>query len=521
MSSNRSVSLVSLFQEFPIAVHAAIPNLAVQGLVSDSRNVRPGDLFVAVIGESVDGHQYISEAISRGAVAIVGMRPVGNVAVPYIQVEDTRRGLGYLAAGFYGHPSNHLTMIGVTGTDGKTTTSTLIHKILQTAGRRAGMISTVRALIGDVDEDTGYHVTTPEAPDVQKYLAQMVSLGLKDAVLEATSHGLAQHRLAGCNFDIGVITNITHEHLDYHGSFAAYRNAKAQLFAGLANPVAKLGNSHRAAVLNRADDSFHFLDELTSVAKVTYGLHREADFRAEEIRGSANGQSFVAISSRTRLSISTSLIGDYNVANCLAAIATTVGVLEVPGAAAQEGIASFEGIPGRMERIDLGQDFLAIVDFAHTPNALHWALKAARKLTDGRVIAVFGSAGLRDQEKRYLMAKESIQLADFTIFTAEDPRTETLASIISEMVQGAVASGGEEGSNFWRIEDRGEALRFAVSKASSGDIVITCGKGHEQSMCFGDIEYSWDDRRALRAALSEHLGLPGPAMPYLPTQGTC
>ncbi len=240
--------------------------------------------------------------------------------------------------------------------------------------------------------------------------------------------------------------------------------------------------------------------------------------RAEAVEQTPFGQRFQAVGPGFHLPIETSLVGAYNRANCLAALAATVTGLQVAPEAAQTGIASLPPIPGRQERIDLGQDFTAMVDFAHTPNALRRLLEAARELTTGRVIAVFGSAGLRDWEKRRLMAEVAARLADLTVLTAEDPRTEPLDGILAEMAAGAEAAGGLEGRTFWRIPDRGEALHFAIGQARPGDVLLACGKGHEQSMCFGEIEYSWDDRTALQAALSDFLGVPGPAMPYLPTR---
>jgi UDP-N-acetylmuramoyl-L-alanyl-D-glutamate--2,6-diaminopimelate ligase len=219
-----------------------------------------------------------------------------------------------------------------------------------------------------------------------------------------------------------------------------------------------------------------------------------------------------------QIPIACPLLGDFNISNCLAAISATVYGLGIPIAAAQAGIAALRLVPGRMERISLGQDFIAIVDFAHTPNALRNALQSVRQLTHGRVIAVFGAAGLRDRQKRRMMADTSLELADLTVLTAEDPRTELLEDILDEMASGALARGGIENQNFWCVPDRGEAIRFAIALARPGDVVISCGKGHEQSMCFGEVEYPWDDRTAMHAALAEHLGIPGPRMPYLPTQ---
>jgi UDP-N-acetylmuramoyl-L-alanyl-D-glutamate--2,6-diaminopimelate ligase len=398
----------------------------------------------------------------------------------------------------------------------------LIFKILQAAGLSVGMISTVSARIGEEELDTGFHVTTPEAPDVQRYLAKMVTAGLTHVVLEATSHGLAQERVGACEFDIGVVTNITHEHLDYHGSLAAYRAAKARLFTGLGQMEKPFHPPH-GAVLNRDDTSFEYLAGLASAPLVAYGFDPQAGVRAEQIQATSNGQVFTAVTSQGRFPVATQLVGSFNISNCLAAIAATVEVLGLPVEVAQRAIASLQTIPGRMEMINLGQSFTALVDFAHTPNALRRALETARQMAlaagpTGRVIAVFGSAGLRDRLKRRMMAETSAELADLTVLTAEDPRSESLTDILAEMASGAQARGGIEGRTFWRIPDRAEAIRQAVSLARPGDLVIICGKGHEQSMCFGEVEYPWDDRVALRAAIAERLSIAGPEMPYLPTQ---
>ena len=493
----------------------------ITGVVLDSRVAVPGSLFVALVGGSVDGHRYIPSAIQRGAAAAAGTRPASEFAdlgVPYFQVADDRLSLAYLAAAFYGFPARQLTVIGVTGTDGKTTTSNLIYQIMQAAGIRTGMITTINAVIGDTALDTGFHVTTPESPDVQRYLAQMVAAGLTHVVLETTSHGLAQHRVAACDYDIGVVTNITHEHLDYHGSLEAYRAAKARLFIGLAETAPKPQGNPRLAILNADDDVYDYLRDLTPVRQIAYSLSAgAADLYAADIAYDASGIHFTAVGPGFQQPIFSPLVGAFNVSNCLAAIAATVLGLGVAPSQAAAGIAALMGVPGRMERLDMGQNFTAIVDFAHTPNALRRAIEAVRPMTSGRVLAVFGSAGLRDREKRRLMAEVSAELADLTYLTAEDPRTESLDEILAEMVGAACARGAVEGSTVFRIPDRGEAIRRAVQTAQPGDVVICCGKGHEQSMCFGEVEYPWDDRIALRAALAQHLGLPGPQMPRLPT----
>lgn len=517
-------TLSQLFASIPIRVlrPQTIPAIPISHIVYDSRLVQPGALFIALRGGNTDGHHYIPQAIDRGVNAIVGEEPLEGLSVPYIQVEDSRLALAHLSAALYSFPARQMVMIGVTGTDGKTTTANLIFQILLSAGYRAGIVSTVNAVIGNEVLDTGFHVTTPEAPDVQRYLARMAAAGLTHVVLEATSHGLAQHRVTGCEFDIAVVTNITHEHLDYHKDYEHYRAAKGRLFSMLDDTCAKPQMKEKFAILNRDDSSFEYLQSITHARQVSYSrvqreLWQQADAWAEDEHHLPAGLRFTAHLAATTLPVECHLVGDYNVSNCLAALGATVLGLGIPVEAARRGIANLPGVPGRMEKIDMGQDFLAIVDFAHTPNALRVALQAARRMTSGRVIAVFGSAGLRDREKRRLMPEISAELADISILTAEDPRTESLEDILATMAKAAESNGGVEGKTFHRVPDRGDALRLGVRLAQPGDVVIACGKGHEQSMCFGETEHPWDDRFAMRAALAELLGIPGPEMPRLPT----
>ena len=512
-------NLQDLVNDLPIPAFAMgrVDDVLVTGIQFDSRMVKPGDLFVCLSGGNTDGHKYISDAINAGAIAVVGTQEVTRMLVPYIKVEDTREALAWLSAGFYDHPGRSLTVIGVTGTDGKTTTSNMLYQILKTAGIRAGLISTVNAMIGDKVIDTGFHVTTPEAPDVQRYLALMVEAGLTHVVLETTSHGLAQHRVTGSEYDIAVVTNVTHEHLDYHGTYESYLAAKGLLFQMMVKTHPKVQGNVNFAVLNADDRSFKYLHSLVKEKHITYSVAGKGTLNAEAIQPSALGIDFTAKTDDFAVNIHCPIPGMFNVSNCLAAIGAAVSGLGIAPEVAAAGIASMPGVPGRMEVIHLGQRFTAIVDFAHTPNALKVALESVRPMTKGRVIAVFGSAGLRDREKRRLMADVSVRSADITILTAEDPRTESLDAILEEMAGAAKAAGGTEGETFFRVPDRGDAIRMGVKVAQPGDIVIACGKGHEQSMCFGTVEYLWDDRTAMRAALGELLGKSEPPMPQLPT----
>ena len=472
-------------------------------VVESDAELEPGGVFVARKGLAVDGHDFIPRAIERGAAAIIGEAELGELPVPYVQVKNAQEAVGYLAAAYHDYPSRKLVVIGVTGTNGKTTTVTLIHNILRAAtGSKAGMINTVAADLGDSTADTGLHVTTPGAPQIQALLAQMVANGLTHCVLEMTSHGLAQGRLNGVDIDVAVLTNVTHEHLDYHGSFEAYRAAKGRMFEMLGASYRK-ANQPKIAVINADDPSADYFAAFPADRIIGYGLKRGDSIATNVVYGPDVTEFSLSKSDGTlSATFKTRLIGEFNVYNCLAAVETCFA-LSVDAASVTGGVQDFDGIPGRMERIDEGQGFTAIVDFAHTPDALEKALNAAREMLQPgkKLIAVFGSAGLRDREKRRMMSEISAQLADFTVLTAEDPRTEPLDDILQVMAAACEAQGGIEGETFIRMPDRGEALYRACQMAGAGDIVIACGKGHEQSMCFGTIEHAWDDREAMRAAL--------------------
>jgi UDP-N-acetylmuramoyl-L-alanyl-D-glutamate--2,6-diaminopimelate ligase len=369
----------------------------------------------------------------------------------------------------YRFPSRNLTVIGVTGTDGKTTTVHLIYHILSKAGIKADLISTISA--------PGLHTTTPDSMMLQKMLRKMVNQGIKYVVLESSSHGLDQHRLWGVKYRVGVVTNITHDHLDYHKTIDRYRAAKAKMFRGV-----------KTAILNRDDKSYESLEARIKkpclpagrqeLKIITYGIENPADFTPE------------------------SLPGVYNQYNCLAAIAAAKS-LGIPDEKIRRGVAGFGGVIGRMEGIKEGQNFRVIIDFAKTPSGLESALKTLKSQlpSSGRLIAVFGSAGLRDVAKRAMMGEVGAKLADISILTAEDPRTEDVNKIIEQMAQGCVKAGGVEKKSFFRISDRRKAIRFAVTLAQEGDIVVLCGKGHERSMCYGKKEFPWNEQAEARRAL--------------------
>ncbi len=506
------------------------PEVRLTAIVEHTDAVTPGACFVARVRSGSDGHPYIPQAVARGAALVIGQRPLVELptmlssAVPYLQVADSGLAEAWLAASWEGFPARDLVMIGVTGTDGKTTTSNLIHSILQENGIPAGLLSTLRAIVGPQEESLALHVTTPESPVIQRYLRRMVDAGMTHCVLETTSHGLAQHRVAAIDFDVAVVTNITHEHLDYHGSWEAYLDAKAGLFRALtmdagnrpsANPIK--GQMIRTAVLNGDDVSWARLQELPAGRRLDYRMGQPADIYATDIRYGPHATRFTLhITSGDSHSITgeiaSPLVGDFNVYNMLAAAAAAHGLgLSLP--AIQRELERAQPLTGRMQRIAGGQSFLVIVDFAHTPNALAEAIRAGRRMVGGRIITLFGSAGKRDIQKRRLMAEVSAHESDLTVLTAEDPRTESLDEILEMMASGCRDKGGVEGHNFWRVPDRGRAIYFALQLAQPGDLVLICGKGHEQSMCFGVIEYPWDDVVATRAALEALLA--GKPMPDL------
>jgi UDP-N-acetylmuramoyl-L-alanyl-D-glutamate--2,6-diaminopimelate ligase len=382
--------------------------------------------------------------------------------------------LALFALGRYGFPSRQLKIIGVTGTDGKTTTVNLIYHLLKEAGFPVGMISTVSAKIGEEEIDTGFHVTSPDPQVLQQLLRKMVKKGIKYVVLEVTSHGLDQFRFLGINYEIGVLTNITREHLDYHKTFENYLKTKAKLFT-----------QSKLVVLNKDDGSYDFLSALAEKKKsglLSYAIKNKADFTP------------------TTFPFKTVLPGEYNRYNVLAA-AAVASALGAKRESIRKALKDFKGIEGRMEEIETGQGFRAIVDFAHTPNALEQVLKT---LKDGlgkdcRLIAVFGAAGLRDREKRPIMGEIAGKLADLVVLTAEDPRTEKVEEICEQIAAGCRRVGVEPTI----ISNRQEAIEFAIKAAKKGDIVVVCGKGHEKSMCFGKKEYPWSDQEAIKKALKE------------------
>jgi UDP-N-acetylmuramoyl-L-alanyl-D-glutamate--2,6-diaminopimelate ligase len=468
----------------------------VSGVVYDSRLVRPGDLFAALRGADFDGHQFIRDAEQRGAAALLVESPAPT-ALPQIQVADSRAALAAVAAEYYGHPSLHLGVIGITGTDGKTTTSYLVDHILRSAGARTGMVGTVAIRIGDHEELHPSRQTTPESSDIQRYLRQMIEDSATWAILESTSHGLAMHRLDHVHFDVAAVTNVTREHLDFHGSVENYQRAKATL-------LERVAADSGVAVVNADDAGSRAIEPFaTGATLIRYSANGfDADICARDVRVTGAGSAFVLdAGARGSAACTLPLIGEFNVANalCAAGIALAAGAdLDFIAAA----LATAPPVPGRMARVEAGQPFSVVVDYAHTPDAIEKVLTLLRGLyPSGRLIAVFGSAGERDVEKRPLQGAIAARLADVSVITSEDPRFEDADAIIAQIAAGAEAAGAEAGKTLFFRTDRRDAIQLAFDLACPGDCVLLAGKGHEGSIIWGREKLPWDEAGVARDLL--------------------
>jgi UDP-N-acetylmuramoyl-L-alanyl-D-glutamate--2,6-diaminopimelate ligase len=485
---------------------AAVREREVSSLVQDSRRAAPGALFVAVRGFHSDGHRFVSEALARGAVAVVAERgvPIDAPAdAPVIRVPDSRKALAMLAAAFYRYPSRRLALIGITGTNGKTTTSYLVRSILSAAGRTSGLIGTIEYRIGDRAAPAPN--TTPESLDVQQLLAEMVSAGATHCVMEVSSHALALGRTEGCEFRAAAFTNLTQDHLDFHGTMDAYFRAKLLLFAGLGRDA--------AAVVNGDDLRAKEVIGATKAHVITVGLSGRADVRPQgEVSHGIEGVAFTAETPAGPIAVESPLIGRHNISNILTAIGLGVA-LGVMNESIAEGVKAMRSVPGRMEKVDEGQPFGVIVDYAHTEDALVRLLDAVREAAQQRVITVFGCGGDRDRTKRPKMGAAAIAGSDLVIVTSDNPRTEDPLTIIREIEAGMQKAGvqvkdiGDVGRapagrrHYLVIPDRAEAIRTAIEAANAGDVVVLAGKGHEDYQIIGEQKHHFDDREEARSAV--------------------
>ncbi|MBF6599563.1 MAG: UDP-N-acetylmuramoyl-L-alanyl-D-glutamate--2,6-diaminopimelate ligase [Dehalococcoidia bacterium] len=480
-------------------------------ITHDSRRVVAGGIFVAIPGAKVDGASFIAAAIAAGAGAIIVQAdtrahraPLLSPGVAFVAVPDARAALAEAASGLYGEPARSLVTVGVTGTDGKTTTTHLIAHVLSATGRRCGYLSSVAFSDGVRTTLNASHMTTLEASDVQRELRSAVDAGAAYAVIEASSIGLELHRVDRCEFRVAVFTNLTPDHLDFHGSMEAYLAAKARLFALLRSSAG--AGAPKAAVVNADDPASAAMRAAAGgVPAISYGFG-DADIRAHDIERDTSGMRFVARMGGEEVIARTPLPGDYNVANCLAAVAVAVS----QGARFSDAVAAlsgFPGVPGRMELIEEGQPYRVVVDIASTEPAMRNVLAVLRPATRGKLIVVFGAAGERDVGRRSGIAHAVAAGADFAVVANEDPRREDPDAIIDAIARALAASGFEEGSQFVREPDRRRAIALAFEHAGPGDTVLLAGKGTEQSIVVGTAHLRWDERQVARQLLRRDGGV--------------
>ncbi len=456
-------------------------DVEITGLAYSSRDVKPGTLFFCVVGFTADGHDFAPDAVERGAAALVCERPLG-LGVPEIVVDDARRAMGPAAARFFGDPTAELDVVGITGTNGKTTTAFLVRHLLEAGGRQTGLLGTVKRVIGGVEEEV--ERTTPEAIDLQADFRRMLDAGDRAVAMEVSSHALELGRAAGIRFAAKVFTNLTQDHLDFHETMDAYFAAKRRLF-----------DEPGLAIVN-ADDEYgrRLAAELPDA--LTFGIEHIADYRATGVSFDVNGARFTCKTPDGPLELESRLPGLFNVQNVLAAVAVARS-LGVEAETIRAALGSFDRVPGRFEPVDEGQDFGVLVDYAHTPDSLENVLRAARELTEGRLHVVFGAGGDRDRGKRPLMGAAARAHADRLIVTSDNPRSEDPDAIVDQVIEGA-------GPDAEREVDRRRAIGLAIETAAPGDVVVIAGKGHEQGQEFeGGRKEPFDDVTVAREALRE------------------
>jgi UDP-N-acetylmuramoyl-L-alanyl-D-glutamate--2,6-diaminopimelate ligase len=481
--------LGELLRGLPTLEMGADSGVEVSSLAYDSRRVEARTLFFAIQGEKADGHDFIPQALERGAVAIVSERqaPV-ELASRWVRVAKIRRALSGAARTFYGQPDSRLRLIGITGTNGKTTTAYLVDSVLASAGISSGLLGTIAYRVGKRTLPSVN--TTPESLDLLSYFAELVDQGAKAAVMEVSSHALAQERVWGFHWAVAVFTNLTRDHLDYHGDFEHYFAAKRRLFEGLGSPPPG------CAVINLDDPWGAKLLALPSPGRLTYGMNSEAQVKPKRINLKPTGLEGVIITPAGEVEIASLLVGRANLFNILAAIAAGVA-LRVPKAQIEAGVAQLKGVPGRFERVDEGQPFLVIVDYAHTDDALRNVLKTARELARNRLLVVFGCGGERDRTKRPLMGEAVGSLSDFAVLTSDNPRGEDPLRIMADALVGLQKTA----TPYIAEVDRELAIQKALLEAREGDVLVLAGKGHETYQVLKDQTLPFDDREVSRRIL--------------------
>ncbi|AKP79282.1 UDP-N-acetylmuramoyl-L-alanyl-D-glutamate--2,6-diaminopimelate ligase [Priestia aryabhattai] len=466
-------------------------NIDITSIEMDSREVKPGALFICIDGYTVDGHSFAQMAVEKGAVAILAEKPV-DVEVPVVRVKSTKRAMAVLADAFYNQPTQKMHLIGVTGTNGKTTITHLIEHIFKSQHKKTGLIGTIEIRIGDTSYDVKN--TTPESLTLQKTFNQMVEENVEVAMMEVSSHALDLGRVHGCDFDVAVFSNLTQDHLDYHHTMEDYRRAKGLLFAQLGN--AYNHTRPKFAVLNVDDVATEEYIKNTAATVITYGIDRESDIRATNIQITNSGTTFDLTTPTETVSVEMKLIGKFSVYNVLAATAACL-VSGLPLSVIVEEIKVLEGVSGRFEVVDAQQDFTVIVDYAHTPDSLENVLKTVKEFAKRNIYVIVGCGGDRDRTKRPIMARIAAEYSTQAILTSDNPRSEDPLAILKDMEEGL------DTDNYVTIADRAEAIRYAVETAHADDVIVIAGKGHETYQIIGKKVFDFDDREVARKMIEE------------------
>jgi UDP-N-acetylmuramyl-tripeptide synthetase len=502
------MKLTRLLEGLPVVRSVGPGDAIVDSIHYDSRTVEPGGLFVAIQGQRLDGHAYIEEAVEKGAVAVLSEHAwSGRSSISMVQVENARAALAAVSSAFYGEPDRELCMIGITGTNGKTTTAYLIESVLNAAGLQVGVIGTINYRFGG--HSFTNPVTTPESVDLMRLLRQMADGGSTHVVLEVSSHGLDLHRVAYCNFDVGVFTNLSRDHLDYHHDMETYWRCKKELCIGRLGVGSK--RTRAAAVVNWDDPRGKELYAEVSVPCLRVGLSEECEIRAQNVNLTMDGTSGTVQTPEGRFDFTSSLVGTHNVYNIL----TATGVaraLGLPSGIIQKGIETLKEVPGRLESVSSDLGFSVFVDYAHTPDALQNVLTVMRSLTSGRVISIFGCGGDRDREKRPMMGEAAGRLSDLVVLTSDNPRTEKPEEILADIVRGTAAvqtyqyeshelGAGFDIPGYVIVPDRRDAIALGLGLARGGDTVVIAGKGHETYQILGETTVDFDDRVEARKVL--------------------
>jgi UDP-N-acetylmuramoyl-L-alanyl-D-glutamate--2,6-diaminopimelate ligase len=472
-------------------------NTIFTGIQTDSRKVQPGDLFLCIPGLMVDGHRFAAMAVELGAVALVAEHEV-EVDVPQLIVKDSRFAMAVISGHFYGYPSRELKVIGITGTNGKTTTVYLLEKIVSDQGFVTGMMGNIEIKIG-AERIPNRMTNTQEALELQRIMRRMADQGVDYCIMEVSSHGLDLGRVNGCKFRTGIFTNLTQDHLDYHGTMEHYKSAKGLLFSRLGNEYSADPGEQKYAVLNADDPASADFAKMTAAQVVTYGIDNEADVRAEQIRITSQGTAFNCVTFRGTLNMHIKLIGKFNVYNALGAVAAAL----VEGIALEKikiSLEAVESVDGRMEVVNVGQDFLVLVDYAHTSDGLENALSTIRQFAPARVLCVFGCGGDRDRTKRPVMGKVTARYSDHLYVTSDNPRSEHPERILLDIEPGIIEAG-VSADRYELIVDRRAAIRKAIADATAGDVVLIAGKGHETYQEIMGEKYDFDDRLIAKEAI--------------------